>query len=149
MRVVLQRVKRASVRVDGEETAAIGPGLVALVGFSPTDSDRELQWMARKISGLRIFEDAQGKMNRDVEAAAGELLIVSQFTLYGDCEKGKRPSFDRSAPAREAEELYERFIAAVRAATPCEVRTGTFQAHMEVSFVNDGPVTLILEKEAD
>jgi D-tyrosyl-tRNA(Tyr) deacylase len=148
MRIVLQRVKSASVGVADDQVATIGRGFLALVAFSKTDSEGVLQWMARKVVSLRLFEDEDGKMNRDLTAVDGGLLVVSQFTLYGDCTKGKRPSFDRSARADQAEVLYERFLEILREEAPCEVRTGAFQEHMKVSLVNDGPVTLILERES-
>ena len=148
MRAVIQRVTRASVTVDGREVAAIGHGLVVLVGFATTDTEQQLQWMSGKILSLRLFADDAGKMNLDLAAAEGELLVVSQFTLYGDCKKGKRPSFDRSAPAELATGLYDRFLDIVRAQAPGRVDSGVFQAHMLVNLVNDGPVTLIVDKEA-
>jgi len=148
MRIVLQRVKNASVSVADDRIASIGRGFLALVAFSKTDSEEVLQWMARKTASLRLFEDADGKMNRDLSAVDGELLVVSQFTLYGDCTKGKRPSFERSARADQAEVLHERFLEILREEAPCEVKTGAFQQHMAVDLVNDGPVTVILEKES-
>lgn len=148
MRIVLQRVKSASVSVDDAEIARIGGGLLALVAFGKTDSEEILQWMARKVATLRLFEDVAGKMNLDLAAAGGELLVVSQFTLYGDVNKGKRPSFEKSARADYAEVLYDRFLELVRESAPCEVHSGAFQEHMRVELVNDGPVTVILEKES-
>jgi len=148
MRVVLQRVKSASVSVADEEIARIGNGFLALVGFSKTDSEDVLQWMAGKIAALRLFEDVEGKMNLDLAAVGGELLVVSQFTLYGDVNKGKRPSFEKSARAEQAEVLYERFLEILRDLAPCEVRTGAFQEMMHVELVNDGPVTVVLERES-
>ncbi len=145
---MIQRVTRASVTVDGREVAAIGHGLVVLVGFAATDTEQQLQWMSGKILSLRLFADDAGKMNLDLAAAEGELLVVSQFTLYGDCKKGKRPSFDRSAPAELATGLYDRFLDIVRTQAPGKVDNGVFQAHMLVNLVNDGPVTLIVDKEA-
>ncbi len=149
MRAVVQRVTRASVSVDGLEVGAIGPGIVVLAGFTATDDEDTLRWMARKIPSLRVFEDAEGKMNLDLESVSGSILVVSQFTLYGDCRKGKRPSFDRSAPLDVAERLYRRFVDMLQEEAGCDVHTGVFQAHMEVSLVNDGPVTLSIEKEAE
>jgi D-tyrosyl-tRNA(Tyr) deacylase len=148
MRIVLQRVKSASVSVADDRIASIGGGFLVLVAFSKTDSEDVLQWMARKVATLRLFEDADGKMTRDLSSVDGELLVVSQFTLYGDCTKGKRPSFERSAPAGYATVLYERFLEILREEAPCEVRTGAFQEHMAISLVNDGPVTVVLEKES-
>ena len=148
MRVVLQRVQRAEVRVEGRVTGKIGPGFVVLAGFSPTDTDASLAWMAEKILGLRVFADDQGKMNRDLAETNGSLLVVSQFTLYGDASKGRRPSFIDAAPPNLAIPLYEKFVALLRekGAGKIPVETGEFGAMMEVELVNDGPVTLILEK---
>jgi D-tyrosyl-tRNA(Tyr) deacylase len=147
MRAVVQRVRGASVRVGGEEVAKIHRGLLVLVGFSKTDNEEALQWMARKIVSLRVFEDADGKMNLDLAAAGGDILVVSQFTLYGDCSRGKRPSFDKSAPADLAELLYDRFLEVVGELAPAAVQSGVFQEHMDVGLLNDGPVTFVLEKE--
>ena len=147
MRAVVQRVKDASVSVDDEVVARIDHGLLVLAGFTDTDTEEIVQWMARKLPGLRVFEDADGRMNLDVEAVGGQLLVVSQFTLYGDCTKGKRPSFGKSAPADAAERLFNRFVELLREETPVSVETGVFQAHMAVGFTNDGPVTLVLDKE--
>lgn len=148
MRVVIQRVKGASVRVGGEEISRIGRGLLVLVGFSASDTNEVLQWMAQKIVSLRVFNDDDGKMNRDLKAVGGRLLVVSQFTLYGDCRKGTRPSFDKSAPADLAEALYDRFLEILEELMPEHVSSGVFQEHMEVGLVNDGPVTLSIDKEA-
>lgn len=147
MRAVVQRVKRATVRVGTEDVARISRGLLALVAFAATDDDVVMTWMARKIAGLRIFPDDDGKMNVDLAGIDGELLVVSQFTLYGDCTKGKRPSFVGSATPEVGEALYDRFVEIARSAAPGPVATGSFQAHMEIDFVNDGPVTLIIERE--
>jgi D-tyrosyl-tRNA(Tyr) deacylase len=145
--VVLQRVSRAEVRVAGAVTGAIGPGFVVLAGFAPADTDETLVWMAEKIVGLRVFADADGKMNRSVADAGGGLLVVSQFTLYGDARKGRRPSFTDAAPPAVAIPLYERFVALLRErAGGLPVETGEFGAMMEVELVNDGPVTLLLER---
>jgi D-tyrosyl-tRNA(Tyr) deacylase len=148
VRVVVQRVKKASVLVDGKETGGIGRGFLVLAGFTRSDDEDTLMWMARKIVSLRVFDDGEGKMNLGLEAVRGAILVVSQFTLYGDCRKGKRPSFDRSAPPEYAEVLYRKFLSALRQEAPCDVQTGVFQAHMEVNLVNDGPVTLVIDKEA-
>jgi D-tyrosyl-tRNA(Tyr) deacylase len=148
MRVVIQRVKGASVRVDGSEISRIGKGLLILVGFSKSDTNEVLQWMAEKIVSLRLFEDEEGKMNLDLAAVNGQLLVVSQFTLYGDCRKGRRPSFDRSAPADMAEALYDRFLEILEGVAPKGAESGVFQAHMEVGLINDGPVTVTIGKEA-
>ena len=149
MRVVLQRVSRAAVRVggDGKTVGEIGRGFLVLVGFAPTDGEAALEWMAEKVLGLRLFGDAEGKMNRDLAEVGGALLVVSQFTLYGDAKKGRRPSFIDAAPPEVAIPLYERFVTLLRAkAGGIPVATGEFGAMMEVELVNDGPVTLLLEK---
>lgn len=147
MRVVLQRVSRAEVRVAGRVTGAIAAGYVVLVGFAPTDTDDTLAWMADKVVGLRLFADADGKMNRSLADVGGGLLVVSQFTLYGDARKGRRPSFTDAAPPEVAVPLYERFVALLRErAVGLPVATGEFGAMMEVELVNDGPVTLPLER---
>lgn len=147
MRVVLQRVSRAEVRVGGRVTGAIAAGYVVLVGFAPTDTDEPLAWMADKIIGLRLFADADGKMNRSLAEVGGGLLVVSQFTLYGDARKGRRPSFTDAALPEVAVPLYERFVALLRErAGGLPVATGEFGAMMEVELVNDGPVTLQLER---
>ena len=145
MRVVLQRVSAARVTVDGRVVGEIGRGLLLLAGFTDADTEEALAWMAEKVVGLRIFPDAEGKMNRSVEEAGGALLVVSQFTLYGDVRKGRRPSFIEAARPEVAIPLYERFVALLRAAGR-PVETGEFGAMMEVELVNDGPVTLILER---
>jgi D-tyrosyl-tRNA(Tyr) deacylase len=146
VRVVLQRVSSASVTVDGEEAGAVGPGLLLLVGFTSGDGEETLRWMADKIVGLRIFPDPDGLMNLGLEEAGGDLLVVSQFTLYGDTRKGRRPSFVDAARPEEAVPLYERFVTLLRERAPGKVETGVFGAHMDVSLVNDGPVTLVLER---
>lgn len=145
MRVVLQRVREASVSVDGRVVASIGPGLLLLVGFTAGDGDDAVAWMAAKVLGLRIFGDDEGKMNRSLADIGGAVLVVSQFTLYGDASKGRRPSFIDAAPPALAEPLYERFAEVVRQ-SGVPVATGVFGAMMEVALVNDGPVTLILER---
>jgi D-tyrosyl-tRNA(Tyr) deacylase len=145
MRIVLQRVSRASVTVNGRVTGEIGAGLLLLVGFTEGDGEAEVGWMAEKVVGLRVFPDEEGKMNRSVEEAGGAVLIVSQFTLYGDARKGRRPSFIEAARPETAVPLYERFVERVRA-TGRPVATGEFGAMMEVELVNDGPVTLVLER---
>ena len=146
MKVVLQRVSGASVRVEGDAVGAIGPGLVLLVGFTEGDAEEDLRWMADKIIGLRIFPDAQGLMNVGLDEAGGDLLVVSQFTLYGDIRKGKRPSFVKAARPEVAIPLYERFLELLRERAPGSVQHGVFGAHMDVELVNDGPVTLLLER---
>ncbi len=147
MRVVLQRVSRGAVRVAGETVGTVGRGFVALVGFAPGDTDETLAWMADKILGLRVFSDAEDKMNLALADVNGGVLVVSQFTLYGDASKGRRPSFIGAAPPEQAHALYDRFVAVLREhAGAIPVATGQFQAMMDVELVNDGPVTLILEK---
>ena len=145
MRVVLQRVSRAAVRVDGATVGAIGRGFVILAGFAPADSEATLEWMAEKIAGLRLFGDSEGKMNLPLSEVGGGMLVISQFTLYGDAVKGRRPSFIDAAPPAVAEPLYQRFVALL-GAQGAKVETGRFGAMMDVELVNDGPVTLILEK---
>lgn len=141
MRVLLQRVSSASVTVDGAVTGAIGRGLLVFLGVGKEDTELHADYLLEKILGLRIFEDSDGKMNIDVRQAGGALLVVSQFTLYGDIRKGRRPSFDAAAPPAGARALYEYFVAKGRA-QGIEVQTGVFQAHMDVQLVNDGPVTI-------
>ena len=149
MKVALQRVSRAEVRVHGKVTGKIGAGFVLLAGFRRSDSDETLGWMADKVLGLRVFGDAEGKMNLALADVRGGVLVVSQFTLYGDVQKGRRPSFIDAAPPEVAIPLYERFVALLKergAGSGTAVATGEFGAMMEVELVNDGPVTLILEK---
>lgn len=145
MRVVVQRVSRASVRVEGKATGEIGRGLLVLVGFRDGDGPVELEWMAKKLWGLRIFADMEGRMNRDVREVGGEMLVVSQFTLYGDASRGRRPSFVEAAGPEDARRLYAEFVDVCRSGS-VPVATGEFGAKMEVSLVNDGPVTLVLER---
>jgi D-tyrosyl-tRNA(Tyr) deacylase len=147
MRVVVQRVTHAKVEVDGAVAGEIGAGLLALLGVAKSDTAEDAEFLAEKIAGLRVFSDDAGKMNRSLLETGGAMLAVSQFTLYGDCRKGRRPSFDHAAPAEQARALYEHFVEAVRRAG-VRVETGIFQAHMAVSLVNDGPVTLIVESPA-
>jgi D-tyrosyl-tRNA(Tyr) deacylase len=144
---VLQRVSRAAVRVDGKPVGEIGVGFLVLAGFAPTDNDAVLEWMAEKVLGLRLFGDDEGKMNRDLAEVGGGVLVVSQFTLYGDARKGRRPSFIDAAPPDVAIPLYERFVGMLREkASGTKIATGEFGAMMDVELVNDGPVTLLLEK---
>jgi D-tyrosyl-tRNA(Tyr) deacylase len=143
MRAVIQRVKECAVSVDGREVGRIGHGMLVLLGVHRQDTDAGAMDLARKISHLRIFEDAGGKMNRSLLDTGGEMLVVSQFTLYGDCRKGRRPSFVEAAPPALAERLYNCFVGQVRQ-EGIVVETGQFRAMMAVSLVNDGPVTLIL-----
>lgn len=146
MRVVLQRVTSASVTIEREVVGRIGRGFLLLVGFGPDDDEDALDWMADKLVGLRLFPDDEGRMNRSLEDVGGDLLAVSQFTLYGDTSRGRRPSFVGAAPPERAEALYERFVARLRERAPGAVETGRFGAMMQVELVNDGPVTLILER---
>jgi len=132
------------VAVDGGTVAAIGRGFLVLLGVASGDTDREAEWLADKIAGLRIFEDEAGKMNLSVQDIGGSILVVSQFTLLADCRKGRRPSFTDAAPPAEADRLYQVFVSAVRK-HGIPVKTGVFQAHMEVVLVNDGPVTVVVE----
>ncbi len=145
MKVVLQRVSRASVRIAGRVVAAIDHGFLVLVGYASGDTDAQLQWMADKIVGLRLFADDEGKMNRDIKEVKGAILVVSQFTLYADAQKGRRPSFIGAAPPEEAAVKYQQFVQEL-AARGVHVATGEFGAMMDVELVNDGPVTLILER---
>ena len=134
--------------MEGRVTGKVGPGFLVLAGFAPTDTDVQLTWMAEKILGLRVFGDAEGKMNRDLAEVNGGVLVVSQFTLYGDASKGRRPSFIDAAPPSLAIPLYEKFVALLKekSAGKIPVETGEFGAMMDVELVNDGPVTLILER---
>ncbi|TVP75652.1 MAG: D-tyrosyl-tRNA(Tyr) deacylase [Gemmatimonadales bacterium] len=149
MRVVIQRVSKAGVTVEGRTTGAIGPGLLVLAGFADADDEAVLGWMADKLVGLRVFNDGEGRMNLSLAETGGDLLLVSQFTLYGDARKGRRPSFGGAAGPERAEELYEAFLEMLEARAPGALASGEFGAMMEVSLVNDGPVTLFLEREAE
>ena len=144
MRAVLQRVRRAKVTVNDELTGEIGVGWLVLLGVAPADSRKEVDWLAEKIANLRAFQDEAGKMNLSVQDVNGSVLVVSQFTLYGDCDKGRRPSFIGAAPPAIAEPLYEAFVIALKA-LGIPVATGRFAADMQVELVNDGPVTFVLE----
>jgi D-aminoacyl-tRNA deacylase len=144
VRACIQRVSKAHVAVDEEVVGRIAAGLVVLLGVGAADDDGEAQWLAEKVVGLRIFEDAAGKMNRSLAEAGGSMLVVSQFTLYGDCRHGRRPSFTSAAAPELAERLYEAFVAHVRSAG-VKVATGRFRALMRVTLVNDGPVTLWID----
>jgi len=144
VRALLQRVSRARVWVRGGVVAATGPGLLVLLGVRRGDSEREADTLARKVAELRIFEDEGGKLNRSVREVGGEVLVVSQFTLYADCRKGRRPSFTEAAAPEQARALYDRFCQAVRS-LGVPVQTGTFQEMMEVELVNNGPVTVLVE----
>lgn len=145
MRLLLQRVSRAEVRIGGSVCGRIGPGLVVFAGFAAADGEEQLRWMAEKVHGLRIFGDEEGKMNRALEETGGAVLVISQFTLYGDARKGRRPSFIEAAPPATAIPLYERFVAMLRE-RGLRVETGEFGAMMDVELVNEGPVTIWLER---
>jgi D-tyrosyl-tRNA(Tyr) deacylase len=145
MKAVIQRVSSASVTVENTVVGRIGQGILVLLGVEKGDAEAQADWLAEKIAGLRIFSDADGKMNLSVRDVEGALLVVSQFTLAGNCSKGKRPSFDTAAPPTEGRRLYEYFVAATRL-LGLQVETGIFQSDMQVSLVNDGPVTFILER---
>jgi D-aminoacyl-tRNA deacylase len=144
VRVVVQRVSRSEVRVDGKRVASGGPGLLILVGIGRGDAEDEPARMAEKVANLRIFEDEEGKMNRSITDVGGEAVVVSQFTLYGDASRGRRPSWIKAAPPEVADPAVERFAAAL-SSLGIPVQSGVFGAHMEVELVNDGPVTLVLE----
>jgi D-tyrosyl-tRNA(Tyr) deacylase len=146
VRIVLQRVSRAEVRVGGRVVGSVGRGHLLLVGFASSDGREQIDWMADKVLGLRVFGDGEGKMNLALEDVDGDLLVISQFTLYGDTSKGRRPSFVRAASPDVATALYEEFVSALRSRTSRRVETGEFGAMMEVELVNDGPVTLVLER---
>lgn len=144
MRALLQRVARAGVRVDGEEIAAIGPGLLIFLGVTVGDGRGEADWLADKAAGLRIFSDVAGKMNLPLSEVGGQVLAVSQFTLYGDCRRGRRPGFEKAAPPEQANELFEYFKERL-ASNGLTVASGRFAADMQVDLVNDGPVTFMLD----
>ena len=146
MRACVQRVTEARVTVDGEVVGQVDRGLLVLLGVAMGDGDTDARWLAEKIAGLRVFEDEAGKMNLSLGDVTGSMLVVSQFTLLGDCRRGRRPSFVDAAQPEEAERLYEVFVDSVRAAG-IEVATGRFRRHMQVNLVNDGPVTLIVESK--
>jgi D-tyrosyl-tRNA(Tyr) deacylase len=148
MRLVIQRVREAQVTVEGQVTGQIGPGLLVLAGFAPTDDTASLTWMARKLTQLRIFNDDAGQMNRSVQDVGGQILVVSQFTLLADARKGNRPSYIGAAPPPIAEPLYEQFVGMVAEIMARPVPTGIFGADMKVSLLNDGPVTIVLDTPA-
>jgi D-tyrosyl-tRNA(Tyr) deacylase len=148
MRAVIQRVKRAKVTVAGEITGEIGPGLLVLLGIGRNDDEAAADYLASKTVGLRVIEDGEGKMNLSVQDVGGGVLVVSQFTLYGDVRKGKRPSFDDAAPPVVARTLYEYFVRRIRA-TGLRCETGRFQEMMDVELVNDGPVTILMDSEKE
>lgn len=146
MRAVVQRVLRSRVTVDGETVGEIGPGFMVLLGVSRDDTEADADYLAEKIAGLRVFDDEQGRVNRSLQDVGGAVLAVSQFTLYGDVRRGRRPGFDRAARPEQAEPLYQRFVAQLKA-RGLQVATGRFQTHMEVELVNDGPVTILVDSE--
>lgn len=147
MRAVLQRVRRAKVTVGETVTGEIACGWLVLLGVGPSDTQKAVDWLADKVANLRAFEDTDGKMNRSVQDVSGGVLVVSQFTLYGDCQKGRRPSFTGAAPPAVAEPLYEAFVAALKM-LGVPVATGKFGADMQVELINDGPVTFVLDAPA-
>jgi D-tyrosyl-tRNA(Tyr) deacylase len=146
MRLLIQRVSEAKVSVDSSTIGSIRIGLLVFVGISREDSFADADYALQKVTGLRIFPDGDGKMNCTVQEAGGSLLVISQFTLYGDCRKGRRPSFDRAAPPAAAQDLYKYFVEAARRG-PIPVETGMFQAEMKVQLVNEGPVTIWIDTE--
>ena len=146
MRAVVQRVDSAAVEVEGAMVGSVGKGLLVLLGVEKEDTDRDLEYLLDKVAGLRIFEDEQEKMNLSVADVGGGLLVVSQFTLYGDCRKGRRPSFVAAAPPEKAERMYEQFVELARG-QGVEVETGRFRAEMKVSLTNDGPVTIWIDSD--
>jgi D-tyrosyl-tRNA(Tyr) deacylase len=148
MRVVVQRVASAAVTVAGNTTGSIGPGMLVLAGFEDSDTIADIDWMVRKLLGLRIFSDAQGVMNLSVVDSGGEMLAVSQFTLYASVKKGNRPSWSRAARAEFSEPMFRQFVAALSAVLGRPVPTGVFGADMQVSLVNDGPVTLAIDSQS-
>ncbi len=147
MRLVVQRVKSAQVNVEGEIVGQIQKGLLVFIGIAKEDSVQDVDWSVNKVTQLRIFEDAEGKMNLSIGEARGDFLVVSQFTLLGDCTKGRRPSFDKAAEPGKGEELYNLFVEQLRAQN-FKVATGQFRAMMDVALVNDGPVTFVLESKS-
>lgn len=148
MRAVVQRVSKASITIDEKITGEIGNGFLVLLGVAENDTQDDVIFLAQKIAGLRVFEDDDGKMNLSLDEVDGKMLVVSQFTLLGDCRKGRRPSFVKAARPEQAAELYRGFVAEVRG-QGIEVETGRFQEHMDVSLVNDGPVTLLLDSRKE
>ena len=148
MRAVIQRVSRARVHVGAETVGEVGPGLLALVGVAADDGPADIAYIAGKIRDLRVFDDEHGKMNRALGDTGGAVLVVSQFTLYGDARKGRRPSFDRAAPADDGRVIFDAVVATLRAAG-MTVETGIYRAHMQVELVNDGPVTILVDSRRE
>lgn len=148
MRAVVQRVRQASVEVDGKITGEIDHGLLVFLGVGQEDDETDVEYLAEKIAFLRIFADSEGKMNLNVQQVEGSVLAVSQFTLYGDCRRGRRPSFSQAGAPEKAEKLYEKFVQALKN-RGVKVATGTFQADMDVKLLNDGPVTILLSSEGE
>lgn len=146
MRAVIQRVSQASVTVNGECAGSIGEGLVILLGVTQEDAESDAEYLADKTTNLRVFEDSGGKMNRSLAETGGAVLAISQFTLYGDCRRGRRPSFDKAAPAEQARHLYDFFVECIKK-NKVTVATGIFQAKMSVALINEGPVTFILDSK--
>lgn len=150
MRAVIQRVERASVEVGGNTVGSIGKGILLLLGVGTEDTEKDLRWMLNKVPNLRIFEDDEGKMNRSLVDSNGGILVISQFTLYGDCRRGRRPSFSDAAAPDAAKRMYEEFCDLLSAENPAlEVERGIFQAEMKVDLLNDGPVTLLLDSKGN
>lgn len=147
MRAVIQRVSSSSVSVDGQEIGAIGPGITLFLGIKEDDTLQDCEYILNKTIHLRIFEDENGKMNLSLLDVGGELLVISQFTLYGDCRKGRRPGFSRGGSVEDAEKLYDQFVRMVQESPVKKIATGEFQAEMQVTIHNDGPVTLLLDSE--
>ena len=147
MRILVQRVRHAAVEIGGEEVSRIGQGLLVLVGIEAADGEEDIEWLVKKLLGLRIFDDEQGVMNLDVRQVGGEVLVVSQFTLHASTKKGNRPSYIRSSPEAVSRPMYERFVARIEAELGQKVPTGEFGADMQVSLVNDGPVTIWIDSK--
>lgn len=145
MKLVIQRVKEAGVKVENITKAEIGKGLLVLIGIGKDDNDSAIDWLVNKVTNLRIYENKQGKMHYSVKDINGEILVIPQFTLYSNCNRGNRPDFTGAAAPRKAKELYHKFVETIKTSFP-KIKTGVFAAHMEVSLINDGPVTIILEK---
>lgn len=149
MRAVVQKVSKASCEIDGEITGEIGPGLVALVAVGESDDEKTIEWTRRKIANLRVFPDEEGKMNRSVLDVGGGILLISNFTVYGECRKGARPNFMKAARPRVSEPLFKKMVESFRREYPIKIAEGKFGAMMNISLVNEGPVTVVIEKEND